>query len=501
MLKQYEIWTTFLLVNQAFCLHKDSKVTQWLAANAEHQQLWNRPTINYKTLSGPETHPMPVLKSALHVEPESQPESPGVDPVPEYNFFNSLKDDYIKPIGDLLSQTVSADWMSQDFGGLGAAFGSVPEPTINDDFVIGDTYGVYAAAPVLDQNPSNQLQDQYAPMYNVLYMDAKSQVSPYADTDTGIKGLKIVAGPNILTNMEYVVDGNYKLMIDLSSDIDFDLMEITAERCQEGNSGISFINKNGGRHTIVMIDMSICKFDHGDQTKTENRIYKSPRGKPVSRSVASVVELNTPIGVSFSVLPSDRNGVDESLLIHSNYIMEASSNFHEDYILEFDSHANHLSQIHIDENGDLAVDKNNLQFGFTSSSESLTDDDDPNKISLQPTNGFRTDTFIYIPEMCFLKDKYSGDEVQLWEMTTEKNGCQNRNDDRNSYKMSYNDQTQVWNFSIDFYKALDQDQNLDQSMSQKNLISDYVITCSVRVCGNESGNICSEKIKVCDYIE
>jgi len=304
----------------------------------------------------------------------------------------------------------------------------------------------------------------------------------------------LIAGKDIVKDIIYYTDGNFKLTITLSADEPICFDNLIAGKCDVMNSGLDIENPNTNKVTLV-IDLDSCHPDFDGNNNyfspamkfIENGFFGNS-GNSISKTPdmeSSIEDLNKPIDIMFSLIRESDN-------VHlASYHLQPHTNYKEDYIIDFESQSGLSSQVAINKFGDFESIKDNLQFSFNTFTNDLYTVKNPNAeinlnykeksletfMEITPSNGYTLEHMLTIPEVCTMTDLTNNDQLILWDMNEK--ACVKR--------LKFEEATGAWRFALNF-------NDLVSAPSEK-----IVVSCNIHVCNNEAGNSCSDKIMACEY--
>jgi hypothetical protein len=281
----------------------------------------------------------------------------------------------------------------------------------------------------------------------------------------------IVEGQDLIYEIEYRADGNYKLEIIYKSHHPIIFNDLKVGKCNEYTPGVAIIGKNSEEVTME-VDMAICQKEcdfTGDQL------------------MSSIDVLNQPIDIIFGI-------EDETGHVVSRYHVRPNAMYHEDYIVELNTGTEDTRQLVIDDAGNFFQVEDNIQFSYmtymsdefvtkTPSSKSSAPPGWTTYLEIAPTNGFTPEKMTAVPEICFIKDLTNAKTLLLWDMGANPKCVQN---------LKYLTKEGAWQYPINFYHVMGYNSHQINHNSFK-------LTCNIRLCGNTIDNPCQQKLEMCPY--
>lgn len=286
----------------------------------------------------------------------------------------------------------------------------------------------------------------------------------------------LVSGYDYLEDMSYYIDGNYKLMLRISSrlPVKFTNKEFHFGDCGMLTPGLFFINDETYSVTLT-IDLSICK---------QHYVKTSDTDSPTSENTGTLAGLNLPIDIKFEVCDPTQAKFDIYVCSHYHF-NDIHADFQEDYIVEMDTQNHVISTYDLDNHN---LDQNPLQFNYHAyTDETYTTrldsdvlntnvgDEEKSYFQIEPANGFNPAEMIYVPEICLVTN-FAGEHKVLWDLGNVVN--KNKNTCYDGLRYNFNQGT--WQFS-------------------EKVLPGEIVTCDMRLCANVPGNLCQNVVETCDY--
>lgn len=351
-------------------------------------------------------------------------------------------------------------------------FAAPPSPFVNYNF-----QGPVSAA---EFNANNMNVENF---HELSKPEAYSSLSDNTVTDLSNPDCKVhlIKGLNLISGVEVIADGNYKLKLTIDATIPVVFKDLIVGKCGRHTPGIAILDEVS-YSAAIEIDMAICQEEC--DLEAENNLK------------SSIDIMNQPIEVSFSLI--EKRGDDQVLAV---YQMFPKAHYYEDYIVDFDISSGGTSQLVVDNNGAPIENQGNLQFNFmtytdneydrkTRSTKKVAAPGQTTFFEITPTNGFTPGKMITVPEVCFLKDMNTNEMIELWDVT---------NLDVCVPNMQYQTAYGRWQFELNLYESFGYaaTRSPRQHSGQNN--NNFVMTCSLRVCGAIAGNDCSKILDNCGY--
>lgn len=294
-----------------------------------------------------------------------------------------------------------------------------------------------------------------------------------------------VQGQNVMKQITYRADGNYKMSIKFESTIQILFADdFQVGKCNKYSPGVAFIGLNS-ETTILQVDLNLCQIECDFES---------------GKLLASIDILNQPLDIKFSLMNPDFP-TDKSKIL-CKYHVRPSPLYREDYILEMNTQTYDCRQLVIDDTGDFYQIGDNIQFNFMTFQDSKFTIKSPAStyfkksaapghttfLEICPVNGFTPAKMITLPEICFLKDLTNENTVMMWDMSL---------DDQCLTGLEYKTATGIWHMNLNYYEIMKAKFPGYETPGHNN----FKLTCSIRLCGNVVGNPCQHKIDECQYAQ
>ena len=309
---------------------------------------------------------------------------------------------------------------------------------------------------------------------------SSSYPSPIAETNIDLPNDCHLSGKPIITDYNYMADGNYKLQIEFAMNQKVMFQDLLVGKCNILNPGLEVKNENS-KFPRLIVDLEKCHEEDDDNNHDDRDDAKS-RG--------TFDTINKPISVTFDLV--EKYDIQQPKKVLAKYQFFPSVNYAEDYIVEFSTESNIVESLLIDNSGQAKSQSGNIQFGFETldtKNNNPQSKQKPKNLQLKPNNGFNVNIFTNLVEACYVQDLTKNDAlVKIFDM----NDSSENTNTKCYQNLSYDEKFGIWDFPVDFYGVFG---NNDASSNHNN----FKISCSVRVCENIPGNECAEIINNCGY--